>query len=80
MKKFTFSIAFFIVTLLLSSCVKDYTCQCRLTFSGKPGLPEPQIREYSLSNTLKEAKQECESRSRTYEVDGVRTVEECELY
>lgn len=64
----------------LTSCVKDFTCQCKISFSGKPGLPEPYIREYSLANTLKEAEQECANRSRHYVEDGVTTTEECQLY
>lgn len=64
----------------MTSCVKEYTCQCKISFSGKPGLPEPYIREYSVTNTLKEAEQECANRSRSYVEDGVTTTEDCELY
>lgn len=79
MKK-TLSIIGLLLAITMTSCVRDYTCQCKITFSGKPGLPEPQIREYSVSNTLKEAKKECSDRSQIYIVDGVTTTEECELY
>lgn len=80
MKRSLLIISSLIAALSFSSCVKDYTCQCKITFSGKPGLPEPQIREYELSNTLKQAKEECENRSQVYTSDGVTTTEACELY
>lgn len=80
MKRLIYIAVILLSVFSLTSCVKDYTCQCKITFTGKPGLPEPYIREYSLSNTIEEAKQECENRSRHYVEDGITTTEECELY
>lgn len=70
----------FTLSFSLTSCVKEYTCQCKITYSGKPGLPESHIREYEVSNTLKKADQECRNRSKIYTEDGITTTEECELY
>lgn len=66
--------------LSLTSCVREYICQCKITHSGKPGLPEPYIREYKVTNTFKEAELECVNRSRQYVEDGVTTIEDCQLY
>lgn len=80
MKKYFYPILILLAATTFTSCVRDYTCQCQITYSGKPGLPEQHIREYSLSNTLEEARQECENRSNTYVSDGITTQEKCELY
>lgn len=80
MKKVIYAILFLLISTALTSCVKEYTCQCEISFTGKPGLPEPYIRDYKMSNTFKEADQECTNRSRQYSDDGVITTERCELY
>lgn len=71
----TFSAVFF-----LSSCTKEYTCQCKMTYSGNPGLPEVTTREYKITDTKKDAEAKCAANSATFEQDGVTTVEDCKLW
>lgn len=68
------------ILITSASCIKEYTCQCKITFSGQPGLPAPEIREYTVTNTLKAADQECKDRSKVYSQSGITTTEACELY
>jgi hypothetical protein len=66
--------------MFCSSCVKKYTCQCRVTFTGKPGLPDSTAREYEVYNTQSGAKSICEEASYEKEQNGIKTKEECSLY
>lgn len=80
MKQLLSVVVLAILTLSFSSCIKEYTCQCEITYRGKPGLPAPEVREYTVNNTLKAADQECKDRSKVYVHDGITTTEDCELY
>jgi len=62
-----------------SSCTKEYTCQCTITYSGVAGLPDPVKNTYTVRDTKKGAKSVCESKSATFVKDNVRTVETCIL-
>lgn len=64
----------------LSSCTRDYICQCEIAYSGKPNLPDTVINEYEITDTKKNAQSLCEQNSSETEVDGIITVETCELY
>lgn len=64
----------------LSSCVRDYVCQCEITYSGKPGLPDTLITSYKLTDTKKNAETLCQENSTESEEDGIKTVEVCDLY
>lgn len=68
------------VSFAFSSCVKDYTCKCDISYIGKPGLPASFSREYQIKNTNKEAKNLCRSASSTQTEMGITTIEECDLY
>lgn len=79
MKKVFYIIITIFIAMLFTSCVREYTCECKISFSGQPGLPDPYTRDYSLSNTRKKAVKECEELSRTYSDGGITTTEECKL-
>jgi hypothetical protein len=64
----------------MSSCVKEYTCQCVIKYSGVPGLPDSVVNEYSIQDTKSGAEQKCKDESGTYNTNGVQTVEACKLY
>ena len=73
-----------LATLLLcfgaTSCVKDYTCQCEISYSGKPGLPDTLLKEYKIRDSKKNAESLCEGNSANSEDNGIKTVEDCSLY
>jgi len=76
----------FLGVVSMTSCVKNYTCQCSIVYSGVPGLPDSSAQSYSISNTQSKAKSECEAQSATYnnrvnpEQGNISTVETCILY
>lgn len=70
----------FLGIFMFSSCTKEFTCKCELVYSGNPGLPEPKQTEYSITDTRSKAESLCESKSGTYEKDGITTVETCKLW
>ncbi len=69
-----------ILTVSASSCVRDYTCRCRIKFSGTPGLPDSTYREYPIRDTKDKAKSICEERSSDVDKNGIKTNEACALY
>ncbi len=68
------------VLLFATSCTREYVCQCQMTYSGAPGLPKDQVREYSITDTKKNAENACRASSKTYDNGGIHTVEECDLF
>lgn len=69
-----------VALLAFPSCTKEYTCQCTITYSGVAGLPDSSVREYPITDTKKNAKTACESKSETFEKDNIKTVETCVLF
>lgn len=63
-----------------SSCTKEYTCQCTISYSGVAGMPDTTINEYPVRDTKKNAKSICESNSAKFTKDNVQTVETCKLF
>ncbi|XZF14707.1 hypothetical protein ACTHGU_01075 [Chitinophagaceae bacterium MMS25-I14] len=70
----------FVSLVGFSSCVRSYTCQCVISYSGQPGLPDTSIQEYTVKDTKKKAKKICEDNSSTSTQGGITTVENCHLY
>lgn len=68
------------LTLSTSSCTREYTCQCTMTYSGQPGLPESTIHNYQIKDTKKNAKEMCENNSAVYQEGTITTREDCELW
>ena len=71
----------------MSSCVKNYTCHCDITYTGVPGLPDSTNNEYTISDTKANAKSKCSSQSGTFtnntqspEMGTITTTENCYLY
>lgn len=73
-------VALLIAVTALSSCTRDYICQCTIKYSGQPGLPDSSMKEYPVKDTKKKAKSVCESNSGNYETNGIRAEETCRLY
>ena len=70
----------FITMIGLSSCTREYICECQISFTGQPGLPDTITQEYPLRDTKKKAKSVCEGQSSVKEADGITTTENCYLY
>lgn len=68
------------ILLSAPSCTREYTCQCKMTSTGQPGLPEPSVRDYPITDTKKNAQNACKAKSGTYNSGGITTVEECDLF
>ncbi len=71
--------AFFAVAIM-SSCTREYICQCEISYTGKPGLPDTVINSYNIEDTKKNAESLCEQNSSESEKDGIKTVERCYLF
>ena len=67
-------------TIAMSSCVKKYTCQCVIKYSGTPGLPDSLVNEYDVTDSKKGAEDVCKKESYSHDSNGVHTVETCRLY
>ena len=70
--------------ITMSSCTKNYTCQCSIIYSGYPGLPDSSTTSFQITNTKASAKSTCSAQSGTYsntDNNGVviKTVETCAL-
>ena len=72
--------AAFVILTGFSSCVREYTCQCTVTYTGQPGLPDSSLQEYPIKDTKKNAKSLCEANSYTSTESGITVTEKCELY
>jgi len=64
----------------MGSCTKNYTCQCVISYSGQPGLPDTVVNNYNIKDTKSGAKSKCSGNSATYSQNGINTVENCYLY
>lgn len=63
-----------------TSCMKNYTCQCAVKYSGYPGLPDSSAREYKIYNTKSAAESICKDNSIDKTNNGIKTLEVCKLY
>jgi hypothetical protein len=70
------------IAVTFSSCVQDFTCQCKIKYSGQPGLPDSTIREYSIRDKKDKAKSLCEQNSlhTSDQQTGIKTDEDCKLF
>ena len=69
-----------LLSLGFISCIKNYTCRCEISYSGKPGLPEPTVKEYSIKDNGEGASSKCKAASRITVEMGITTTETCDLY
>lgn len=74
------AVAALFVLFAATSCTREYTCQCKMTSSGQPGLPAPVTREYPITDTKKNAESACKAKSNTTNAGGITTVEDCDLF
>lgn len=74
-------ILFVFVIGIMSSCTREYTCQCVVKYTGNPpGIPDSAMHEFAIRDTKKEAKSKCEANSTTVSQDNVTMTEKCQLY
>ncbi len=64
----------------MSSCVKKYTCQCVVKYSGIPGLPDSTMQEYDITDSKSGADSKCKGESYSHDANGIHTQETCQLY
>lgn len=68
-----------ILTFGLTSCVKEYTCRCTMTYTGAPGFTKSDY-DFTIQDTEKNAIDKCESQSAIYEYNGIKTSEDCAIW
>ena len=69
-----------IVLLTATSCTRKYICQCQMVYSGAPGLPVGEIREYPITDSKKNAESACKGSSKSYDNGNIHTDENCDLF
>ncbi len=70
-----------IVIFTLSSCTREYICQCAVEYTGnQPGLPATDTVEYNIKDTRDEAALKCEANSTEIDNAGVKFKETCVLF
>lgn len=62
------------------SCTREYTCQCVMTYSGSPGLPDSTVRDYTIRDTKNNARDLCQGNSKVYQEGTIVTHEDCDLW
>ena len=69
----------FVITI--SSCTKEYICQCVVKYSGNPpALPDSSVFEFAIKDKKKEAAKKCEANSVSLTQDNITMDEKCQLY
>jgi hypothetical protein len=79
LKSIIYIISILSVVVVSTSCTKEYTCRCTVTYNGVPGLVS-ETRDYYIRDFEKKAKETCEGNSQTYTYDAITTVEDCKLW
>lgn len=74
------AVATIAVFVCMSSCTKNYTCHCDITYKGYPGLPDSSSQEYTIKDTKSNATSKCKQQSASYTNNGISTVENCYIY
>ncbi len=76
-----FIAALLCIGFFISSCTREYICQCSLTYDGvQPGLPDSAIHEFKIKDVKDEAIKKCETNSNSSSLNGVTTTEKCRLF
>jgi len=81
--KFSRSLLFalFILSVLsYTSCIKKYTCVCKIKYTGTPGLPDSSIKEFEITDSKSKAKTKCSNESGNYTYKNINTVANCDIY
>jgi hypothetical protein len=66
--------------IAMSSCVKKYTCQCVIKYSGTPGLPDSSVQTYDITDSKSGATSKCKSESFSHDDNGIHTEETCTIF
>ncbi len=70
-----------IFAVTVSSCTKEYICQCVVKYSGNPpALPDSSVFEFAIRDKKKEAAKKCEANSANITQDNITMDEKCRLY
>ncbi|RYD50971.1 MAG: hypothetical protein EOP52_11215 [Sphingobacteriales bacterium] len=81
MKRFTFPLFASFLLLSATSCVREYTCQCTIKYTGQAGLPDSSRREYPIRDARSKARDICQGNSVAPTTSGgITTTETCDLY
>ncbi|MEZ5015843.1 MAG: hypothetical protein R2800_02245 [Flavipsychrobacter sp.] len=75
-----FIVAALFAMAFMSSCTREYICECEISYSGKPGLPDTSLNRYTIEDTKKNAESLCKENSSESVKDGIKTVENCYLF
>jgi hypothetical protein len=70
----------FTILMGAQSCTHDYTCTCKISYTGIAGLPDTVTKEYKIKDTKDNAKSLCEKNSNKSDSLGITTTERCFLY
>ncbi len=69
------------LVVFMTSCTREYICQCVVKYSGNPpGLPDTATHEFLIKDTKKEAAKKCEANSSSANQDNITMEETCRLY
>jgi hypothetical protein len=69
------------LTLFVSSCTREYICQCRIKYTGNPpGLPDSSTQEFMIRDTKDEAFIKCEANSVLITENGITFDQKCRIY
>lgn len=70
-----------VFAISISSCTKEYICQCVVKYSGNPpALPDSSVFEFAIKDKKKEAAKKCEANSISITQDNITMDEKCQLY
>ncbi|MBK7690305.1 MAG: hypothetical protein IPJ31_04025 [Bacteroidetes bacterium] len=80
MRKF-FPLILIGMVIMVSSCTREYICQCVVKYSGNPpALPDSTVFEFAIKDKKKEAAKKCEANSISITQDNITMDEKCRLY
>ena len=80
MRKF-FSLIMIGMVISISSCTREYICQCVVKYSGNPpALPDSTVFEFAIKDKKKDAAKKCEANSLIITQDNITMDEKCRLY
>jgi hypothetical protein len=70
-----------VVASALSSCTREFICQCTYSYKGTtPGLPDSVREDFIIKDTKKGAIDKCKRHGITTSTNGIEFNKSCELY
>lgn len=74
------SAVFVFILTTMTSCVREYICECEITYTGQPALPPKEIKQYEIKDTKGKAESMCTGNSGEYTHGNITTKEDCILF